>query len=478
MKSSYPRWAGVLAAVLMIGTRLQAADLEKNLEKTFRVNPGGKLVIQADRGSITATTDGGDQVRVRIFREVKGGNKSKGEELLANHEVSFRQEGNAVTVIAKDKRKRAWSFSLNQAWLEVRYEVTLPKRFMIDFQTAGGDVKLTDLEGDAKARTTSGSIHFGKIDGQVEVADAGGDIVIQEAGGDLAAHTTSGSIRVVKGGGKIEVRDAGGNIEVLEAAGDLKATTTSGRIVVGMARGEVEAVDAGGDIRIEAADKSIDARTTSGTIRIHSVRGPLKARDAGGDIIIDQAAGDVVATTTSGSLKMKRVQGHLEAHDAGGDIRVEEIGGDALVQTTSGPIVIGLVKGKLDARGAGSDITVSQTREAVTAHTTSGSIRVGFGVAPQADCRLEAIGGGIQLTLPGSAALDLDAHSAGGEIKSDLPVTRRDSGRSPTGGLRGKINGGGPVLTLRASSGDIQIKASAAAAPAPVQAEDEEHRTP
>jgi hypothetical protein len=36
------------------------------------------------------------------------------------------------------------------------------------------------------------------------------------------------------------------------------------------------------------------------------------------------------------------------------------------------------------------------------------------------------------------------------------------SGESKAGALRGKINGGGPMLTLRASSGDIRLNELAA----------------
>jgi DUF4097 and DUF4098 domain-containing protein YvlB len=142
-----------------------------------------------------------------------------------------------------------------------------------------------------------------------------------------------------------------------------------------------------------------------------------------------------------------------------------------MVQTTSGGIAVGLAKGKVEARDAGGEIRVAQARGLVSAQTTSGSIQVGFASSPKADCRLEAQGGGIQVALPGSCALEIDARSAGGEVESDLPVTVTTSGHPGSGELRGKVNGGGPLLTLRASSGNIRLKASSAAT---LKAEDEE----
>ena len=44
---------GSLAYLLLgIGTAVGAAEYDQNIEKAFQVSPGGKLIVQADRGSI------------------------------------------------------------------------------------------------------------------------------------------------------------------------------------------------------------------------------------------------------------------------------------------------------------------------------------------------------------------------------------------------------------------------------------------
>jgi len=142
-------------------------------------------------------------------------------------------------------------------------------------------------------------------------------------------------------------------------------------------------------------------------------------------------------------------------------------------RTTSGSIVIGTVGGKLSAHDAGGDIKVAEARDVVTAETTSGSLVVNFSAPPRGECRLSVAGGGIRATLPSSSAVDLDAKAMGGSVVSDLPVTASTQSRPPSSVLSGKINGGGPPLVLRASAGDIHLKASAAV-PVPMKAEDEE----
>ena len=66
------------------------------------------------------------------------------------------------------------------------------------------------------------------------------------------------------------------------------------------------------------------------------------------------------------------------------------------------------------------------------------------------------------MTLPRSVAVDLDAESSGGKVVSAIPVTTTVSGEQKPGNLRGKINGGGPMLSLRASAGDIRLNESTA----------------
>src|SRR2546421_7997975 len=104
--NSLGRLCLVGGVVLLARTELAAADFDANLDKTFQISGGGKLTIDADRGSITVETDATDKVQVHVFRRVKGGSKEKAEELFQNHDVTFAQEGNKISVIAKSKKLR------------------------------------------------------------------------------------------------------------------------------------------------------------------------------------------------------------------------------------------------------------------------------------------------------------------------------------------------------------------------------------
>jgi DUF4097 and DUF4098 domain-containing protein YvlB len=121
-----------------------------------------------------------------------------------------------------------------------------------------------------------------------------------------------------------------------------------------------------------------------------------------------------------------------------------------------------LAMGKVDARNSGGKIEVNEARDVVLAHTSSGPISLGLGAQPKADSRLKVSAGDIKVTLPRSVALDLDAESSGGKVVTAIPVAATVSGGQQPGALQGKINGGGPMLSLRASSGGMRLNESAA----------------
>lgn len=51
--------------------------------------------------------------------------------------------------------------------------------------------------------------------------------------------------------------------------------------------------------------------------------------------------------------------------------------------------------------------------------------------------------------------MNLDAHTDGGTTRTDLPV--QVQGEQDRETLRGTINGGGPLLTLKTEGGNIRV---------------------
>ena len=495
MKTHLLTRTGLFAGLVLALASAYSAENQANIDKTFRVNSGGTLTIAADQGAIEVNPDGGDQVHVMVTREAKHATKAEAEKLLANHEITLNQDGDSVSITAKNNEERLSIFRIRRAYLEVHYRVSVPKKYNVNLRTSGGDISLADLEGEAQMRTSSGTITAGRVSGKVAAHDSGGDVRLTEAAADLNASTSSGSIEIGKVRGKAELADSGGNIRVEDASGDVLARTSSGGITLKAVKGNVEARNSGGDITIEASEGRVSARTSSGAIHVGraggdsvdaknsggdveigeaggsvmaetssghievgTAKGRVEAKNSGGDIRLGECDGPVVAHTSSGTIHIKQAKGAAEVRNSGGDVKIDEADGDTVARTSSGSIVIRLAKGRVDAKNSGGNVEVTEAHAAVSANTSSGEIALGFVEQPKSDCRLDVSGGGIQVSLPRSAGVELDAQSSGGKVVTDLPVTVTVQGETHEGALRGKINGGGPALVLRSSSGDIRLR--------------------
>ena len=61
----------------------------------------------------------------------------------------------------------------------------------------------------------------------------------------------------------------------------------------------------------------------------------------------------------------------------------------------------------------------------------------------------------FEAKLPAIAAVNVDASTSGGSVRSDFSV--QVDGQIEDGTLKGPINGGGPRLRLSTSGGNIEI---------------------
>ncbi|MBM3879363.1 MAG: DUF4097 domain-containing protein [Verrucomicrobia bacterium] len=319
-------WAGlaVLSAALSAH-----ADLESNLQKSFTCGPGGRLTVEADRGSIELTTHAADRVDVQVLRKVTRATEKQARDILENHEVTFAQEGSEVAVRARLTRE--WS---TRWWrtprLEVRYRIAVPRRFNLALKTAGGAVSVPDLEGDVKAQTAGGSIKTGQITGPVWCRTAGGGITIDGASGVIDAHTAGGSIRVGEAATAVQVGTSGGSIHIQKAQGRVQADTSGGSITVEEVHGPIAAQTSGGSIRVGFAgslEEDCRLETSGGSVRAllpESVSLNVDARTSGGTVHAD------LPVTVQGEQKRSALVGRIGA--GGKSLRLRTSGGSIYLQ--------------------------------------------------------------------------------------------------------------------------------------------------
>lgn len=388
-------WIGLTSA-LFAGTA--AKD---TIQRQFTVTPGSRLIVDADTGDLELKAGETSEFKITIAREVHCKTEAEGQKWLADHQVTFDQAGDTVTVKATNPSFLGKVRRFNNPGFQVHYTLVVPKQTRADLKTSGGNIVVGDLTG------------------------------------DLIGHTSGGDIQVATFQGPVVLGTSGGGIHI-KAAAKSDLSTSGGDIVAGQISG------------------SLNARTSGGGIEVGDVHGSAEVKTSGGDIKLGNIGGTVKAYTAGGGIRVMAVDGEAGLETSGGDIHVDRASQSLRASTSGGGIHVGHGAGPVDLKTSAGDITVAEASASVQGHTSGGSIRVSLSKTETSQIILSTSGGDIHLSLPTTAKYDIDAQASGGDVTTDLPVTI--TGKQSDGTLNGQFNGGGQPLRLKTSGGNIRIK--------------------
>ncbi|HUU28630.1 MAG TPA: DUF4097 family beta strand repeat-containing protein [archaeon] len=140
-----------------------------------------------------------------------------------------------------------------------------------------------------------------------------------------------------------------------------------------------------------------------------------------------------------------------------GKIEVRDLEGDITAKVDLGEIRMYELTGNLKAQADLGSITMEGINGSVTANTDLGSISMDLEkLDPDQNIKLSSELGSISLGLPQTIAADLDLSTELGSIKLDFPVTVQ--GEISKHRVKGKINGGGPLIKISTELGRVKIK--------------------
>lgn len=180
-------------------------------------------------------------------------------------------------------------------------------------------------------------------------------------------------------------------------------------------------------------------------------------KTSGGDIVVGDLAGSVKARTSGGGIRLGKLGADVDASTSGGDIALDEAAGRTRLDTSGGNISVGLVSGPAELRTSGGDIKVDSVENTLVAETSGGNVRAGFNGPLKGDCSLSTSGGEVKATIGRSVGVHLDARTSGGEVNAAGVTIKIDRGGVGKSSISGDVNGGGPLLRMRTSGGDIDL---------------------
>lgn len=277
-------------------------------ERSFQVTPGGRLTIDADRGSIEIRTADRNLVDVKIERKVKKDGKWSVEEVLEDFAITFDHSEDGVTIRAKYDRKNLWRWNRERNRLRIKFLITVLQRYNVDLKTLGAGISVADLEGEVRSQTSGGNLRIGKIKGFVWGQTAGGNIKLEGTEGDADVKTSGGGITIGSVEGTVGAKTAGGSIRI-DKAGSVNARTSGGSITVEEVMGNIKAKTAGGSIktyisRQPEADCSLE--TAGGNVTaylLEDIAIDVEARTSGGQVLTE------VPIIVQGKISGNRLQG-------------------------------------------------------------------------------------------------------------------------------------------------------------------------
>jgi DUF4097 and DUF4098 domain-containing protein YvlB len=264
----------------------------------------------------------------------------------------------------------------------------------------------------------------------VKLETDGGNVEAMGVGGRVEAESGGGSMKLDDIGGGVSAETGGGSIDVGTVGGDLGLHTGGGSIMVRRANGKVVAETGGGGVTIQSGAQGATIETGGGSIEVRQCNGKVKVSTGGGSVDLSDVGGPAEIETGGGSIKLTSAKGHVHAETGGGGIELYGVP-SASAETSAGGIIVKLVN--------------------------TG--------AERSDSDLETGSGDVTVYLASDVAINVRASvdmGSGHRITSDFSDIRiaseGDKWGPKTLTAEGSLNGGGPMLKVRTSSGDICFK--------------------
>ncbi|MBN1884283.1 MAG: DUF4097 family beta strand repeat protein [Candidatus Krumholzibacteriota bacterium] len=407
----------ILLAILLVPAIVFGGGRERNVEKSFDLDPGGTVKITMKCGG-DIRIEGWDENRAEAVVRITGTERE-------DVDVDFdrKRRGLEIEIEANN-----W---MHRCRADADIVLRVPRETDIEFSSYGGDIACEGIEGRLTGRTLGGDMTFSRIDGTIRMTTYGGDV-------EVADSRVDGKVKTL-----------GGDVRIERVVGDLTGSTL------------------GGDVTY--------TDVTGGGGKGHSPDRDVSITSMGGDLDVDYPARDVTLRTMGGNIDVGRAE-KVNVTTMGGDIRVNEAPVGASVMTMGGDIHVGSAGGFCKAKTMGGDIELDAVDGWISAVTMGGDVEVTMVGDPgegKRDVELKSMGGDIELTVPPGLSMEFDVeiaytknHRRECRIESDfdMKIERTTEWKRKWGQKRkyiygtGEVNGGEHRVKIRTINGNVIIR--------------------
>jgi DUF4097 and DUF4098 domain-containing protein YvlB len=263
--------------------RNRGPEQTERISRRVRIGRDGRVSISNVAGDITVTGGSGDEVAIEAVKRTRGDRSA-----LARVRIDVDERPGRVEV--RTEYERNWSDRSGD--VSVDYTVTVPSSAAVDVKSVSGTVKLSNVQGAARAESVSGDVITSSTPRLEFAKTVSGDVSLGgvTTDGDLSATSVSGSVSAkglkVRG---LELGSVSGSVTISDAACErLDGKTVSGNIEYAGALGKAGRYNINthsGTIRLTLIGSTgfeLIANTFSGNIRSElpiTIGGSLRGRD-------------------------------------------------------------------------------------------------------------------------------------------------------------------------------------------------------
>jgi hypothetical protein len=203
---------------------LSATALAQDFRKSYELGSGGSINVRNVSGDVVVAGYEGETILVLGFKEGRDRDRLW---------VEDNSSGNSVDVRVRYPENCDCNAS-------IRFEVKVPRNGNYKFDSissVSGDVEVTGVAGELRARSVSGNVTVKGISGAVNATSVSGNVHVGEVNGTVSGKATSGNVEVeivqLTGAGDMEFASVSGNVRVKLPANldaEVKMSTLSGGI--------------------------------------------------------------------------------------------------------------------------------------------------------------------------------------------------------------------------------------------------------
>lgn len=247
------------------------------LEKSFTAAEFKKINLNLDGGAVYVKGEKGAKPNLKIIIQSNKNREFEAKDIEKYYTIEVKVLNNELLVKAFKKDKKSYDYPVN-----AKYELVVNYDTDIEINTAGGQIKLENLEANINFKTSGGSLDLIGLAGNVKGNTSGGSISLANSKGEIDLQTSGGSIKAINSNGNIKLQTSGGSLTLNELKGDVKASTS------------------GGSVSATNFDGSLNTSTSGGSMKFYKFSGDLVASTSGGSIELDiKTMGKIIDLSTS-----------------------------------------------------------------------------------------------------------------------------------------------------------------------------------